>query len=88
MELLTTIPIRLINPMKAVKEKEYPVIYRASTDPIMASGNAEKMMNGWENDLNCKTRTAKIAINAMRLARAIPPKLSSRLSNSPVNVYS
>jgi hypothetical protein len=45
-ELFTTIPTRLVRPIKAVKEKEFPVIKRATTDPIIASGIAEKTIKG------------------------------------------
>ena len=83
-ELLTTIPTKLVKPINAVNEKEFPVISKAKIEPIIASGIAEKTMSGCENDLNCKTRTPKIPIRAMITALIIPPKDSSRLSNSPL----
>ena len=46
MELLTTIPTRLVRPMNAVKEKVYPVIHKASIDPITAKGMAVNTIKG------------------------------------------
>ena len=59
MELFTTMPMRLINPTKAKKEKDHPVMNRATNEPVIARGIAEKTMSGCFIDLNCKTRTAK-----------------------------
>jgi hypothetical protein len=47
MELFTTMPIKLVSPTKAVKEKELPVINKVTTEPTRAKGMAEKTINGW-----------------------------------------
>jgi len=52
MELLTTIPTRLVNPINAVKENVFPERSNAQIIPIAANGNAMKIITGWENDRN------------------------------------
>ena len=46
MELLTTIPTKLVNPTNAVKEKLCPVTNNAIIDPIIAKGIAENTISG------------------------------------------
>ena len=45
-ESLTTIPLRLMKPIKANNEKDHPVKYKEIKDPLTANGIAEKTMNG------------------------------------------
>ena len=46
MELLTTIPIKLIKPTKAKKENDQPDRYKPIKDPVIASGIEEKTIKG------------------------------------------
>ena len=54
-------PIRLIRPTKAKNENDQPVRYKAKKEPDIASGIAANTIKGCSMDLNCKTKTAKMA---------------------------
>ena len=52
MELLITMPIRLIKPTNAKKENDHPERNKAIKEPLIPNGIAEKMIKGCVMDLN------------------------------------
>ena len=46
-------PTKLVKPTKAKKEKDHPVRYNETIEPVKAKGMAVKTTKGCEKDLNC-----------------------------------
>jgi hypothetical protein len=77
MPFLTTMPHRLMTPMKAVKPKGLRVIISPSIAPNRVSGMEAITTRGSETFLNCTSSTRKIATRLMARATSICGKVSS-----------
>ena len=55
MALVTTIPISIRNPMRALTPMGRPVMSSAGNAPISASGRLNRMMNGVTSELKVST---------------------------------
>ena len=53
--LVTTMPISIRKPMRALTPSGRPVTYSAGKAPIVASGRLNRMMNGVISELNVST---------------------------------
>ncbi len=83
MASLTTTPERATTPRKAGKERLRPTAVRPGRTPIKARGNVRRMMNGWLNELNIKTRVKPMRRTAIPMDMKSSWKDFSMSSVSP-----